>query len=107
MQAQQGSATELIGIRPLLDKITDAKPENLIKTYVLMVKRVILLAVQTIPSHHVASDATVYCIEDAVDITAASQMFCLNAVDVYLLKGGVEHSLLGLLNASILITIHL
>ena len=72
-----------------------------------MVKRVILSAGQTIPSHHVASDAAVYCIEGAVDITAASQTFRLNAGDVYLLKGGTEHSLLGLLNASILVTIRL
>lgn len=107
MQTQENISRELIDIRPLLAKIDTAKTANLIKTAELMVKRVILLAGQTIPKHHVAGDATVYCIEGTVDFTAAEQTFRLNAGDLYLLKGGTEHSLLGVQNASVLVTIHL
>ena len=107
MQTQENLSVALIDIRPLLAKINAVKTANLIKTDELMVKRVILPAGQSIPKHHVAGDATVYCIEGAVDFTAAEQTFRLNAGELYLLKGGTEHSLLGVQNASILVTIRL
>lgn len=107
MQIQENVNVELIDIRPLLAKITTVKTANLIATDELMVKRVILLAGQTIPKHHVAGDATIYCIEGIVDFTAADKTFQLSKGDLYLLKGGIEHSLLGVQNASILVTIHL
>lgn len=105
MQTQENPNVALIDIRPLLAKIDTVKTANLIKTDELMVKRVILLAGQSIPKHHVAGDATIYCIEGAVDFTAAEQTFRLNAGDLFLLKGGTEHSLLGVQNASVLVTI--
>lgn len=80
MQTRENVSVGLMDIRPLLAKINTVKTINLIKTDELMVKRVILLAGQTIPKHHVAGDATVYCIEGAVDFTADDQTFQLNAV---------------------------
>ena len=104
---QQNLSVTLINVRPLVNKINTVKTANLIKTDELMVKRVVLLAGQSIPKHHVAGDATVYCIEGTVDFTAADQTFRLNAGELFLLKAGTEHSLLGVQNASILVTIHL
>ena len=76
-----------------------------------MVRRLVLLAGNTIPSHHVTGDTIIYCIEGEIDfsvgLAAVEHTFRLSAGQLFLLKGGTEHRLLGIQNASILITNHL
>ena len=59
---QINSAPEIINVSPLLNSITTTKTANLIKSDQIMVKRVILLADQSMPVHHAPGAATFYCI---------------------------------------------
>ena len=107
---QINSAPEIINVSPLLNSITTTKTANLIKSDQMMVKRVILLADQSMPLHHAPGAATFYCIEGLVDFTVVrndnkNHTFRVKAGDLFMLEAGTDHSLFAVQNASILVTI--
>lgn len=103
---------EIIDASPLQKRITEFKTGSLIKTDQIMVKRVILLADQSMPMHHAPGIATFYCIEGVIDFTVVgndneNHTFQLKAGDLLMLDAGTDHSLIAVQNASLLVTIRL
>ena len=106
------STPEIINVSPLLDRIVDFKTGSLIKTDQIMVKRVILLADQSMPIHHAPGAATFFCIEGLIDFTvfgneSENHTFQLKAGDLFMLEAGTDHSLIAVQSASLLVTIRL
>jgi quercetin dioxygenase-like cupin family protein len=96
-----------IDVRPLGDQILEARTVALFKSTELEVMRLVLPAGNTVPPHAVPGEVTVHCIEGKIKFLFESRVQVLEAGQLLYLTGGVEHSLVGIENASALITIAL
>jgi quercetin dioxygenase-like cupin family protein len=94
-----------IDIRPLGLALSKAVTTTLIKTDRLEVIRLVVPAGKEIPSHKVAGEITVQCLEGRVAFTARGDTRELQTGQMCYLAGGEEHSVKGLEDASVLVTI--
>ena len=77
----------------------------LFKSSELEVMRLILPAGKAVPSHQVAGEITVQCLEGSFEFTAESRTQIMRAGQLLHLSGGAQHSLVALEDASALVTI--
>ena len=96
---------EVVSVRPLASALTGAKTSTLIKTDTLEVIRLVLPAGKELPAHRVAGEITVQCLEGRIAFTAGDATHELAAGDFLYLSGGETHSLRGIEDASVLVTI--
>jgi quercetin dioxygenase-like cupin family protein len=96
---------QVIDVRPLGASLRDATTMALVKTGRLEVIRLMLPAGKQIPGHKVPGEITVQCLEGSIDFTAEGRTQRLEAGQMLFLSGGEEHSLKGLEDASVLVTI--
>ncbi|MEQ8847783.1 cupin domain-containing protein [Botrimarina sp.] len=98
---------QAIDIRPLGPELSAAVTKTLIKTDRLEVIRLVVPTGKTIPPHKVAGAITVQCLEGRVEFTALGETREMHAGQMLYLSGGTEHSVKGIDDASLLVTISL
>jgi quercetin dioxygenase-like cupin family protein len=96
---------ESISVRPFGSALSETKTSTLIKTDRLEVIRLVVPAGKEIPTHRTTGEITVQCLEGRVAFTAGDVTRDLEAGHLLYLSGGQPHSLRGVENASVLITI--
>lgn len=96
---------DVIDVRPLGSALRQAITTTLVKTSRLEVIRLIVPAGKEFPPHKVAGEITVQCLEGRVAFTALDQTRELHAGQMCYLSGGEEHSVKGLEDSSVLVTI--
>jgi quercetin dioxygenase-like cupin family protein len=96
---------ETISVRPLGPALAGSKTSTLIKTATLEVVRLVVPAGKEIPSHQVAGEITIQCLEGRVAFTADGATRDLKAGDLLYLAGHAAHSLRGVEDATVLVTI--
>lgn len=96
---------EVIDVRPLSGAIPSSSTKTLIKTERLEVIRLVLPAGKVIPSHKVAGEITVQCLEGCVEFTTSRGPRIIESGEMLYLSGDEEHALKGLEDASVLVTI--
>lgn len=96
---------EPVDVRQLGNRLTEGRTHALFKTEGLEVIRLVLPQGKSMPSHAVAGEITVHCLEGRIDIQTAAGSQVLEAGQLLYLAGGVTHSLLSLADATALLTI--
>lgn len=100
--AQSG---QVVSVRPLGAQLTGAPSSAILKAGQLEVMRVVLLAGKTMPEHCTAGEATVQCIEGAVEFVTDGNTQQLRAGDFVHLAPGAMRSLRALEPSSLLVTL--
>lgn len=96
---------EVVDLRPLGDKLTQAKTAAIVKAKSFEAIRLVVLAGQEIPSHQVSGHVTLHCLEGRVSLGLEHSTIELNAGEWVYLAGGEPHSVKGIENSSLLLTI--
>jgi quercetin dioxygenase-like cupin family protein len=96
---------EVIDVRPLGPALAQTKTTTLVKTSTLEVIRLVVPAGKEVPTHRVAGEITVQCLEGRVAFTAGAVTRELHAGQMLFLSGNEPHSVRGIENASALVTI--
>jgi len=100
--AQPGQA---IDVRPFGPAFAGAKTTALIKTENLEVIRLVVPRGKEIPTHSTRGEITVHCLEGQVDFTTEGETIELGAGHLLYLKANQPHSVQGIDDASLLVTI--
>ena len=85
--------------------LPSAKSFALFKSDQLEVMRVVLPAGKAFPPHRVAGEITVQCLDGRIDLSVDGVSQVLSAGQLMYLEGGVLHGLVGIEDASALVTI--
>ncbi len=97
---------EVIDVRPLGSALAQARTTTLVKTPTLEVIRLIIPADREICHHHdLAGEITVQCLEGRITVQIDGDTRVLEASEMLFLSGGQPHTLRGLEDASVLLTI--
>ncbi|MCZ2292603.1 MAG: cupin domain-containing protein [Burkholderiales bacterium] len=96
---------EIGSVLPLGDKLAQTPSHALLKAPQLEVMRLVLLAGRTLPGHQVAGEITLQCLEGAIDFRFGTELRRMRAGDFLHLPGGVAHELVGVEDASLLLTV--
>src|SRR5262249_25533105 len=105
MTTPQPDSSEIIHVGPLGEALAEAKTTPLLRTPALMVLRLVVRAGQNIPSHTPPGDATIHCLEGAIDFTDGGRTRRLTAGQMVYLAAGTVHAVRGVENASVLVTV--
>jgi len=100
--AQSG---EVVDVRPYGETLAETKTTVLIKTNGLEVIRLVVPSGKEIPPHSTRGEVTVHCLEGRVAFTTKGVRHELAAGHLLYVSGGETHSVLGLEDASLLVTI--
>jgi quercetin dioxygenase-like cupin family protein len=96
---------EVIDLRPLGEALAHAVTNTLVKTDRLEIIRFVVSAGKEWHGHQVIGEITVQCLEGRVAFTAGGTTRELAAGQMLYLAGNEPHSLRGIENASVLVTI--
>ena len=105
MALQHAKSGEVIDLRPLGPKLKDAKSAAIIKSDRFEAVRLFVRAGAKIPSHTVSGNITLHCLEGCVALGLARSTIELNAGEWVYLDGGEIHSVNGIDDSSLLLTI--
>ena len=97
--AAPGQVVDILG-----SKAASAQSFALFKTDEIEVMRLVLPAGKFVPSHQIAGEVTVQCLEGSFEFTADDEMRVMHAGQLLHLSGGTTYSLVALEDASALIT---
>jgi len=98
--AAPGQVVDILG-----STVPSTQTLALFKSSELEVMRLILPAGKAVPSHQVAGEITVQCLEGSFEFTAEGRAQIMRAGQLLHLSGGAQHSLVALEDASALVTI--
>jgi quercetin dioxygenase-like cupin family protein len=96
---------DVIDLRPIGASRGHAITHTLVKTNSLEVICLVVGAGKELPSHQVAGEITVQCLQGRVAFTAGTTVRELAAGQMLYLAGNEPHSLRGIEDASVLVTI--
>lgn len=96
---------EVISIRPLAARITEARTHSLLKTDRLQLMRLVLAAGQTVPEHQVAGEMTLLCLEGQVLVRTPGRQSRLCEGELILLPAQEPHALQPQSDSSLLATL--
>jgi quercetin dioxygenase-like cupin family protein len=102
---QHAKAGEVVDLRPLGGKLKDAKTAAIIKSERFEAVRLIVLAGTEIPPHKVPGNIMLHCLEGCVSLGLAESSLTLSSGEWVYLGGGEVHSLKGIEDSSLLLTI--
>jgi quercetin dioxygenase-like cupin family protein len=105
MTTPQPDPSEVIHAGPLGAALAGAKTTVLLKTPTVTVLRLVVWAGQDVPSHTAPGDATIHCLEGAIDFTEGGRTRRLVAGQLLYLAVGTLHAVRGVEDASVLVTI--
>ncbi len=96
---------QIVDVRPLAERLSEARTVALFKTEGLEVMRVVMPAHKTMPSHRVRGEITIHCLEGEIDFSMDGQSQRLKAGELVWLEGNVDHALTAVRDSSLLVTI--
>jgi quercetin dioxygenase-like cupin family protein len=105
MAIPHANSGEIIDIGPLGSSLAGSKTSALVKSSTLEVIRLVVPAGKDIPEHKAPGEITVQCLEGEVDFTAEGKTQRLKPGQLLYLAAGVPHSLHGVQDSSVLLTI--
>lgn len=98
---------EVINVRPLGSALADTKTTALVKSENLEVIRLVIPRGKEIPTHKTRGEVTVHCLEGRIAFTTGDVTHELAAGQLIYVQGEQPHSVLGIEDASLLVTIAL
>ncbi|HEX5054932.1 MAG TPA: cupin domain-containing protein [Gammaproteobacteria bacterium] len=105
MSLHHARAGEIVNLRPLGPGLQNAKNTALVKTGHFEAIRMIVRAGESIAPHKVAGHITLHCLEGRVRLSLERSALELGAGDWVYLDRGEMHSVEGMEDASLLLTI--
>jgi quercetin dioxygenase-like cupin family protein len=96
---------EVVEIRPLGLALASAQTKTLVRSEQLEVIRLVVQAGKEIAEHKTKSDLVVHCLEGRVAFTALGKTQNLEAGTLLYLPTGEPHSVKGIENSSLLLTV--
>jgi len=105
MALKHAKAGEVVDLRPLGDKLKDSKAAAIIKTETFEAIRLVVLAGREIPSHEVSGNIILHCLEGRVSLGLEQSTIELDAGEWVYLDSGEPHSVKGIEDSSLLLTI--
>jgi quercetin dioxygenase-like cupin family protein len=105
MAIPHAKSGEVIDLRPMGEALAHAVTSTLVKTDRLEIIRYVVPAGKEWHGHQVAGEITVQCLEGRVAFTAGGTTRELAAGQMVYLAGNEPHSLRGIEDASVLVTI--
>jgi quercetin dioxygenase-like cupin family protein len=105
MAIPHAKSGEVIDIRPLGAALAQARTTTLVKTKTLEIIRLVIPSGKDIPGHHAHGEITVQCLEGRVAFTVGDIRRDLEAGHLLYLSSEQSHSLRGIEDASVLLTI--
>lgn len=105
MALHHAKAGEVVDLRPLGSGVADAKTRALVKSEAFEAVHLVVRSGVEIPSHSVAGNITLHCLEGRVLLGLAEGQVELSAGDWIYLEGGAPHSVRGIEDSALLLTI--
>lgn len=105
MSIPHANPGELVDVRPLGAALAATFTKTLLKTGAMEVLRMILPAGKVIPTHKARGEIIVQCLEGKIAFTAYGKTNELEAGHLLYLPAGEPHSLQGIEDGSLLVTI--
>jgi quercetin dioxygenase-like cupin family protein len=105
MAIPHATSGEVIDIRPLGSALAQARTTTLVKTKCLEIIRLVIASGKDIPGHKAPGEITVQCLEGRVAFTAGDTKRELEAGQLLYLSSEETHSLHGIEDSSVLLTI--
>jgi quercetin dioxygenase-like cupin family protein len=105
MAIPHAKSGEVIDLRPWGEPLAPAPTSTLVKTDKLVVIRLAVPVGKELPRHQVPGEITVQCLEGRVTFMAGATARELRAGQMLYLAGNESHSLRGIEDASVLLTI--
>ncbi len=105
MAIPHAESGQVIDVRPLGSALASAQTRTLIRTSDVEVIRLIVPSGKEIPEHKAKGDIIVQCLEGEVAFTYSGKTQNLRSGDLFFLDIGAPHSVQGIENASILLTV--
>lgn len=96
---------EVVALRPLGPQFSAARTTAIVKTDAFEAARLVVRAGAQIAPHQVPGPITLHCLEGRVRLDLSDSTLELSAGDWVYLEGGAPHSLRGIEDASLLLTI--
>ncbi len=84
---------DLINLRPLGAELTPTRSHSLLRTDRLQLMRIVLLAGQGLPPHHLAGEVCLQCIEGLVVLRTSAGEKVLQPGYAIVLPPGAQHAL--------------
>lgn len=105
MAIPHAKSGEVINIRPLGPQLRQARTTTLVKTKTLEIIRLVIPSGKDIPRHQAHGEITVQCLEGRVAFTVGKNRQDLEAGQLLYLSSEEPHSLHGIEDTSVLLTI--
>lgn len=105
MAISHASPGEVLAVQPLGTALATTRTMALVKTSTLEVIRLIVPAGKEIPTHKAKGEITVQCLEGRLAFTAEGKTQELTSGQLLYLAAGEPHSLKGIEDSSLLVTI--
>jgi quercetin dioxygenase-like cupin family protein len=96
---------EIVDVRPLGSALASAQTHTLVRAEQVEVIRLVVPAGKEIPEHKAKGEVIVHCLEGRVTFTAYGKTQTLEAGHLLYLPTGEPHSVKGIENASLLVTV--
>lgn len=104
MSALKATPGEVVEVGPLGSELATAQVLPLIKTPDIEVLQLVVLAGTTVPTHEFPTEIIVHCLEGWVRVVSSAQTKDLRAGQLLYYSSDEPFSILGVENASLLIT---
>jgi len=105
MALKHAAPGEVVDLRPLGPHLSAARTHAIVRTSSFEAVRLVVHAGVEIPSHRVPGQITLQCIEGHAQLGLSSGTIDLRAGDWAYLDGNAPHSMTGIEDASLLLTI--
>jgi quercetin dioxygenase-like cupin family protein len=105
MAVHHAKAGEIVDLRPLGEDLKHAKTTAIVKSEIFEVVRLIVHAGANIPPHQVSGAIMLHCLEGHIVLGLIDTVLEMSAGQWVYLNGGVRHSVKGVEESSLLLTI--
>jgi quercetin dioxygenase-like cupin family protein len=105
MAVRHANAREIVDLQPLGPALKDAKTTAIVKSKMFEAVRLIVHAGTNIAAHQVPGPIMLHCLEGSVQLGLPDSVLELAAGQWLYLDGGARHSVIGIEDSSLLLTI--
>lgn len=105
MAIPHASPGQAFDVRPLGDRLGEAKTSALFKSHDLEVMRLVLRAGKSLPAHKVAGELTIQCLEGSLELVLDEGSVQVAAGELLFLTANAMHGVKAVTDASALITL--
>ena len=96
---------EVVDVRPLGSALASVQTKTVVRAEQVEVIRLVVQSGKEIPEHKAKGEVIVHCLEGRVAFTASGKTQTLEAGHLLYLPTGEPHSVKGIENASLLVTV--